>query len=90
MTHQVQSQIRALLLEVPTIPPGSYRVPVAQRIRTAHVNYYVETPRGSKTRFSRAVALTQLRGAMSEMAVYFYLKSLHPGCDVTIMSLEFR
>jgi hypothetical protein len=90
MTHQDQSQIRALLLEVPTIPPGSYRMPLAQRVRSAHVNYYAETPRGSKTRFNRVLALTQIRGAMSETAVYFYLKSLHPGCNVTIMSLEFR
>lgn len=54
------------------------------------VDYYVVTPRGSRTRFNRRVGLTQIRNARSETAVLYYLKSLHPGADVIIQNLVFN
>lgn len=86
MNPIVYTEIRDLLLEKPT----SYTVPATQRIRTAFVSYYAITAKGSRARFNRSISLSQTRGAQSETAIYFYLKSLHNGCDITIMNLEFR
>ena len=63
----------------PSVPPSSFVV-----------DYYVTTPRGTKSRFNRSVGLVQIRNAMSEFAVYQYLKQLHPGTEITIMHLAFR
>lgn len=55
------------------------------------VDYYAITPRGTWGRFQRTSGLTHLRGnAMSETAIYFYLRKLHPLCDIQIQSLEFK
>ena len=86
MDNSDKTEIRGLLLE----KPCSYTVPENQRVKTAFVDYYAQTPRGSKARFQRSVGLSNLRGARSETAVFYYLKSVHPGCEITIMRLEFR
>jgi hypothetical protein len=58
--------------------------------RNFAVDYYVFSPRGSKARFQRTSGINQIRNAMSETAVYFYLKKFHPGCDIQIQSLEWK
>jgi hypothetical protein len=84
--EQIRADIRELLNEA----PASWTVPASQRIRIASCNYYATTPRGTKARFNRNVSISQLRGAHSETAVYYFLKQLHPSCEITIMNLEFR
>lgn len=86
MNTDEQTQIRDLLIEAPT----TYNVPESQKFQHAQVDYYAITPRGSRTRFTRSVALAQIRGARSETAVYFYLKTLHPLCDIQIQQMELR
>jgi hypothetical protein len=85
MNTDEQTQVRDLLNEAPT----SYTVTPLHN-HTVMVNYYAITPRKSRARFNRTVSLTQLRGAQSETAVLYYLKSLHPSCDIMIMNIEFR
>lgn len=54
-------------------------------------DYYAATARGSRTRFQRRAGLMQLPAkARSETAVLAYLRKLHPMCEITIISLEFR
>lgn len=53
------------------------------------VTYYVRTPRGTETKFTRSTTLTHIRGAMSETAVKGYLQTLHPGAEVSIFRLKF-
>ena len=86
MNTQEQTEIRDLLLEKPT----SYTIPASQKIQHAWVAYYAITPKGNRARFTRSVSLSQTRGAHSETAIYFYLKSLHPGCDVQLQQMELR
>jgi hypothetical protein len=75
-----------------TEAPSNYVVPQNQAIRQFWVDYYVttRTPKGSRTRFQRQSGLNQIRGAKSETAVWGYLQSLHPGCDIQIQALEWR
>jgi hypothetical protein len=68
----------------------SFAMPDHRHVQTAVVDYYVETPRGSKTRFQRNVSLSQIMGARSETAVFYYLRRIHPKCDIQIQNLEFR
>ena len=86
MKTDEQTQIRDLLLEKPT----SYTVPASQRIQHAQVAYYAITPKGNRARFTRSISLSQTRGAQSETAIYYYLKSLHPSCDIQIQRMELR
>jgi hypothetical protein len=91
MTNEERIEVRSLLWEaIGSYSAGSYTVPPAQRIRTAWVAYYAITPRGSKARFTRSIGLSQTRGAQSETAIYFYLKGLHPSCDIQIQRMELR
>lgn len=53
------------------------------------VEYFVVTPKGSRSRFTRRSALTQIRMARSETAVLSYLKQLHPKTEIEIISLKF-
>lgn len=85
-----QNQTRKTVREVLYEAPASWTIPASQRIRIATVNYYAQTPKGTKARFNRNVSISQLRGAHSETAVYYFLKQLHPSCEITIMGLEFR
>ena len=84
MNTAEQTTIRDLLIEAPTV----YTVPESQKIQHARVDYYAITPRGTRGRFTRSVALSQIRGARSETAIYFYLKTLHPACDIQIQQME--
>ena len=58
----------------------------------AVVDYYVQTPKGSRSRFAnRGIALNQMRGnPRSETAIRSYLMAQHPGCDIQINSLTFE
>lgn len=77
------SRVLSLLNEADVV----YSTPPAQNF---YVDYYVTTPKGTKGRFQRRAALNQLPSkAHSETAVYFYLKKLHPGTDITIIDLQF-
>jgi hypothetical protein len=53
------------------------------------VTYYVTTPRGTQTKFTRSSSLTHTRGAMSETAVKGYLQTLHPGTEISIFRVKF-
>lgn len=74
------AEIHELLTEMPIQIPT----------RNFDVDYYVMTPKGSRTRFRRTTGISQILDARSETAVYFYLKRLHPNCDVQIQSLEWK
>ena len=78
------TEILALLTEMPMRNDRGFPA------KNFAVDYYVFSPRGSKARFQRTSGINQIRNAMSETAVYFYLKRLHPGCDVQIQSLEWK
>jgi len=86
MTTEERHEIRSLLFEAPV----SYTIPASQRIRSAWVDYYAITPKGARGRFNRVFALSNLRGAQSETAIYFFLKERHPGCEIKIFRLQFR
>ena len=81
-TPALSDAIKACLTEGPItyIPPKHSRF---------SVDYYVTTPKGSNTRFSRTTTLAQIKGAESETAVLGYLRKLHPGTDIQIQSLTF-
>lgn len=88
MKTQAQQDIKRVLTE----KPCSYTLPTSQQYTQFTVKYEAQTitPKGSRSRFTRSSGLNNIRGARSETAVYFYLKSIHPGCDITIISLEFH
>lgn len=54
------------------------------------VTYYAMTPKGNRALFTRVISLMQIRYAMSETSIQWYLKSQHPGCDIIIQRLNFR
>lgn len=54
------------------------------------VEYMVKTPSGRYARFTRRSQLSNMYGnPQSETAVLNYLRKLHPGTDISIISLEF-
>lgn len=55
-----------------------------------YADYYVITPNGSRTRFTRSSGLQHINMARSETAVLFYLRTLHPKCEVIIQGLDFK
>jgi hypothetical protein len=57
----------------------------------ALVDYVVETPKGSRTRFQRGVGLNQIGSGnpQSETAVLGYLRKQHPGTDIQINNISF-
>lgn len=79
--------IYAMLTEGPYVP---YPLPAAQRVSRAEVNYYAVTSSGARGRFTRGIGISQLNLAQSETAVLYYLKKLHPKCEILIQRLEFK
>jgi hypothetical protein len=56
--------------------------------QNCRVDYYYER-NGARTRTKRTLSVVyNLRQARSETAVLAYLRQHHPGCEITIMSLE--
>lgn len=79
-----------ILLQLTEMAHPNYVVPPSQAIRTFAVDYYVITPKGSRSRFRRVCNINAIRLAKSETAVYFYLKRIHPGTEIQIQDVEFR
>lgn len=67
---------------------ADYNFPPA-RPSAAAVTYYAVTPSGTRTMFTRTIALMQVRGSMSETAILYYLRDVHKGCDIIIHRLSF-
>jgi len=55
-----------------------------------HADYYVVTPKGSRTRFTQGGPLTANFGAHSETAILSLLRKRHPGTDILINDLRFE
>lgn len=54
----------------------------------AKVDYYYEK-KGSRARTSATLSVSQhLHLATTESAVMGYLRARHPGCEITLMSLD--
>ena len=68
----------------------NYKVPDSQRIRSFFVDYYAISPSGSRARFQRGASLNLFNFGRSETAVYNWLRSKHPRCDIQIQRLEWR
>ncbi len=53
--------------------------------------YYQKSGSGSRARTQISGSVSQhLRGATTESAVMSYLHKKHPGCEITLMKLEWK
>ena len=53
--------------------------------------YYQKSGSGSRARTQISGSISQhLRGATTESAVMSYLHKKHPGCEITLMKLEWK
>jgi len=80
-------RVKSLLSEMPNFPIAKVS-PVAPQ--SFSVDYYAQTPKGSRSRFQRNSTLWHVRGAASETAILEYLRTIHPGCEITIQRISFK